>query len=588
MRLLEKFLKLENFPSTSKIIIFLISLIFLGYFAFSQKQKSQEITNELGRSSVLVKNFLDDLVDGGIYKVRYISNRLSENGANDKFVAELFLVVSNNSSLETISMTVPWSMLSWLNHKDFHTVDGISGVLKNPVNLSFREYLKTSKDPSSQPFIAEPIYGAMTKIHQLPIAYGAFDRNQNYLGTILFCFDIKKVFNKVESLINNQKIDAALLFKGQIIAKSESFDEEEFLSKNARGSDKIISTQNIFSPNHQFIHKDSLRNHPLEIVLSYKKEEGYSQLLQIFLKNIFLLISTISITTLLLLIIYHRFVKPVKKLSDYSFETLRRNFDYKINPPKNRDFLRIYEAIKTVETLDLEKIKISQKSDILEKKLMAENFNKLEFLSELTHNIRNPLSAAISFSHIIQDECSRATSQEIKEWAKDIENCTTEVLQLVNDLQDINQASLEKDLSKKAKINVPEVIKRSIKLNQNLAQNKKIKINSQISSEVNIADLNPKQFKQILSNLINIFINTAKEGSEIDLITQKISENGDKKLQITIKNRSLITQEQNFDKTSAIYNDFSLVKSAIEAQQGSFAIETVIGSGITAIAIFPV
>lgn len=65
-------------------------------------------------------------LDQGSYQLSYIARQIRENGANKKFISNLFLLVSNNLDKE-VETTVSWSVLSWINAENKLIVDGISG-----------------------------------------------------------------------------------------------------------------------------------------------------------------------------------------------------------------------------------------------------------------------------------------------------------------------------------------------------------------------------------------------------------------------------------------------------------------------------
>ena len=226
----------KKFSFLSKLIIAGIVIGFSLLIFISQHQQSQKITNELADAASLTEKFLSEDFDRGSYQLKYIANQIRESSANEKLIANLFLLISSNLNKE-LETTVTWSALTWIDASDRLVVDGITGIVKNPVDLSFREYLKISKIKFNQTFVAETINGSITGRLQIPIAIGIANNRKKYLGTLLFCFDVDKLSAKISRLVTSRNLDFAILRDSKIITKSDNFDEKNFFENLSK---KII------------------------------------------------------------------------------------------------------------------------------------------------------------------------------------------------------------------------------------------------------------------------------------------------------------------------------------------------------------
>ena len=567
-----KFSISQKFSLISKLALFGIFLSFFCCLIILQKQQSQKITLELENIASAGDKFLSSSFDNGSYKLSYIARQIRESGASNKFISDLFVLASSNISKE-IEATVSWSIFSWIDKNDNLAVDGITGVIKNPLNISFRPYLQISKNNLNQSFVAEPIYGTITGLYQIPIAMGISSANNEYLGTLLFCYDVKKLDAEILKITESKNIDFALIQNDKIITKSDNFDEASYLEALAQDPKKsgVISKQTIFTPKKRFIVTKNLSNYPISIAVSYNENTSYWQFLDILGKQISIFFALFLVAVLIIIIFYHRLIHPINKLSNFASEILQKNYSFNISKPKSIEFLKLYEAVSLIKDLEKNEQNLLKKIELLSKKVTAENFDRLEFLTEITHDIRNPLNAAISFSHIIQDESTQATNKEIKEWARDIENCITEILQFINDLHEINQANLgELSINLSNKIDIGDIIKRSIRINHHLVRDKKIKIQNHSSANVSAINLDAKRMKQVLASLIESAIKNSPNNSEIEIFAQK----NHASLQLTIKHRNIAILEEALDED--IENSdpkLSLAKRLIELQGGKIDFE---------------
>ncbi len=591
----------KKFSFLSKLIIAGIVIGFSLLIFISQHQQSQKITNELADAASLTEKFLSEDFDRGSYQLKYIANQIRESSANEKLIANLFLLISSNLNKE-LETTVTWSALTWIDASDRLVVDGITGIVKNPVDLSFREYLKISKIKFNQTFVAETINGSITGRLQIPIAIGIANNRKKYLGTLLFCFDVDKLSAKISRLVTSRNLDFAILRDSKIITKSDNFDEKNFfenLSKKTFG--EVIERQTIFSPDKQFFYVKDFVKYPFSIAISYKKQESYHQYLDIFFRQILIFTSLILIIILSLITFYLRIVRPINKLSQLASSLSEKKFDYVITRPENKEFSELYDALFLVKDLLKKEEILLQQLNSANQKISAENFNKSEFLAAISHDARNPLSAIISFSDFIQNE-KNATAKEIAEWAQDIEKCASEVLQFINDLMDVNQvASGEFSIDLSEKIDVGEIIKRSVRINRDFARRRGMEIIEEIDPSLAQAHLDPRRMKQIIVNLVSNAIKYSKENTKIKVFAKTIHENSKIKLRLIVEDQGFgMTEAQvkkALEKYGCIENENSgkidsfglglpLVKFLVEAQNGEIKIESIVGVGTKVILTF--
>jgi signal transduction histidine kinase len=160
---------------------------------------------------------------------------------------------------------------------------------------------------------------------------------------------------------------------------------------------------------------------------------------------------------------------------------------------------------------------------------------------------------------------------------------------------DVNQiASGEFSIDLSQKVDIAEIIRRSIRVNRDFAQRRRIEIVSQVAAEIIPINLDARRMKQILVNLISNSIKYSKEDTRVEVTAKRISENSRPKLQIIIKDHGFgMTEEQvkkalqkygriqneNSDKVDSFGLGLPLVKYLVEAQNGKMEIESVAGVG---------
>jgi len=100
------------------------------------------------------------------------------------------------------------------------------------------------------------------------------------------------------------------------------------------------------------------------------------------------------------------------------------------------------------------------------------NEQKNEFLGMAAHDLRSPIGVIQGFSQLLEDELG----DDYKDYTSMIINESSKMLHLLNELLDISKIEAGKLDLKKRETDYISFIKRNIKMNELLAQNKKIRI----------------------------------------------------------------------------------------------------------------
>ena len=110
-----------------------------------------------------------------------------------------------------------------------------------------------------------------------------------------------------------------------------------------------------------------------------------------------------------------------------------------------------------------------------------ENFERMQFFANITHELRTPLNVIIGFSDMILSQIyGKIENEKYLDYISNINTSGKDLLNIINDILDLSKISVEK-----LKINLIEVdlnrsISSSIKMLEQQALEKNIKINIQI------------------------------------------------------------------------------------------------------------
>jgi len=170
------------------------------------------------------------------------------------------------------------------------------------------------------------------------------------------------------------------------------------------------------------------------------------------------------------------------------------------------------------DTLENAKLQIESKA----KELELSSRYKSEFLANMSHELRTPLNSILILSQLLADNKNKTLTQKEIEFATNICNSGTDLLNLINeilDLSKIESGKLELELSD---VPLKKIKNSALAMFEEVAKKKSIRFNIEYEEDV----LNPsiytdqQRLEQIVRNLLsNAFKFTGEKGS----VTLKIA-----------------------------------------------------------------
>ena len=227
------------------------------------------------------------------------------------------------------------------------------------------------------------------------------------------------------------------------------------------------------------------------------------------------------------------------------------------------------------------------------------NQSKSEFLATMSHEFRTPLNAILGFSEMMRAQYfGPLGSESYKEYADDIHNSGAHMLDLVNDVLDIAAIEAGKRPIVKESINLSELLEDSIRKTQPAADDHSIILS--LDTPADLPELYADK-RSIIQMVFNILSNAIKFTPNNGTVCVSVRATNDEMV-ISIKDTGIGIPA---DKISVVVEPFaqtdsnphtaqkgsglglSIVKSLIEAHDGSLKIESELGIGTTVTLTFP-
>jgi len=272
------------------------------------------------------------------------------------------------------------------------------------------------------------------------------------------------------------------------------------------------------------------------------------------------------------------------------------NFDNlsKILPRRNK-------ILSEEENIEQEKIYFYR--PLLDRRNKRKNSQR-DFINSIIHELRGPLNAITGFSCLIKEGLKNFKSiEDCLDYVGEIEKAAIDLNDFIKDLLEvdsIDKCSFSVNLNKK--INITDIVKRSIRLNYNFSIKKNITIKTEISEDLLPINLDEKRMKQIFFNLISNAIKYSPKGTEIKICVKNILINQQDLLQVIIADNGFGMDKCQlrtaFRKYEAIKNSnsefvdsfgfgLSIVRELVELQNGKILVKSVVNKGSEFILEFP-
>jgi len=255
---------------------------------------------------------------------------------------------------------------------------------------------------------------------------------------------------------------------------------------------------------------------------------------------------------------------------------------------------------KNGELAEANKQLLNMHREIAKKNLELEKLNeeKNKFLRIAAHDLRNPISAILSFSVLLMEETWTRLDENEKEFLTIIKDSSEFMLKLLNELLDlsiIESGNLHLNLEE---IEITDLIHRNIALNRIIAEKKNINILFTSGFAKQRVKVDPVKTEQVLNNLISNAIKFSHTGKEIvvsadlkdDVCQIAVSDQGQgippadqQKLFQPFAKRSVLSTAG--ERSTGL--GLSIVKKIVEGHGGKIWVESEVGKGSTFFVTFP-
>ena len=315
------------------------------------------------------------------------------------------------------------------------------------------------------------------------------------------------------------------------------------------------------------------------IKINIENSEEIIDVLQIIQRCIIVLFcNTIIISFVFMKIASKKMLKPIEKLTEATKKVASGNFDVKLETTRQDEIAELTNNFNEM-VKDLGSIEYLQK----------------EFIDNVSHEIKTPISSIQGFAELLEDET--LTQEERKEYSQIIKEETNRLLNISTNMLKLSKLQNQNKITQKEQIDVAEQIRKAISLLEPKWSEKEITFNVSMEEKYFYGD--EDLIFQIWVNLIDNAIKFSKQKGKIDItLKEKKNENV---LEVKIKDYGIGMDEEEKEKIFKRFYQIdkshsekgsglglAIVKRIVELSKGTIDVKSKKDAGTTMIVKLPI
>ncbi len=236
------------------------------------------------------------------------------------------------------------------------------------------------------------------------------------------------------------------------------------------------------------------------IILMSPIQDIEDQTTQILNTIIICYIITLCLTALVFVYLYHQTVRPLKKMTVATQQYADGHFDYPMVKMNGQDQTALASAIQ-----------------YLAEKMQTMNEYQKQFLANVSHDFRSPLTSIKGYTEAIAD--STIPPEMLEKYLGIILFEVDRLHKLTNQLLELNQFDNKGMMLEISSFDINTVIKETVETFETQCEKKQISVDLILDSQTIQVEADLPKIQRVIQNLLDNAIKFSKSGSTIEITT---------------------------------------------------------------------
>ncbi|NBV05971.1 MAG: hypothetical protein EBS06_01885 [Proteobacteria bacterium] len=287
-----------------------LSIIYFACLSFNsflerQKLEMESVAYEIESSFSSTLDQLESILNS-------VNHKVANSGGDKEKISKILKSFSvSESDHKLLTEELSGGMFFWINNQEMMVMSSDYGLVKTPIDVSKRDYLKNTKQTPWKIFAGVPTIGAATGQYVIPAGVGVVDAKNNYLGTSAVGLKVDKLLEKFSHFADRYKVSFAIIDSQNAVligSNPKMFLQDNGLLKNITASSDYNVQETVLdfkltSPKDYHVISRKFGKYPYLVLIGAKNEAVAAGAFQEMMPHLIeLLIITTFFATILLLI----------------------------------------------------------------------------------------------------------------------------------------------------------------------------------------------------------------------------------------------------------------------------------------------
>lgn len=234
---------------------------------------------------------------------------------------------------------------------------------------------------------------------------------------------------------------------------------------------------------------------------------------------------------------------------------------------------------------------------------IAANVAKSRFLANMSHEIRTPINGIIGMDSMLLKECETCSTEEIREYAKNIQSASQTLLSIVNDILDISKIESGKMEIIPVEYELFSILNDCYNMTKARADAKQLDFEMEIDSKVpSVLYGDEVHVRQVINNFLSNAVKYTKKGKVTLRLGYESGEGKQILLKIEVEDSGIGIRETDLDKLFMNFTrvdekknrniqgtglGLSLTKNLVDLMGGEIGVTSEYGKGSVFSAVIP-
>jgi two-component system sensor histidine kinase BarA len=221
-------------------------------------------------------------------------------------------------------------------------------------------------------------------------------------------------------------------------------------------------------------------------------------------------------------------LRPIRQLRALANNVAEGNLDIRSSIATADEYERLSEAFNhMLDSLQSAQEKLRQANRQLDAKiaelsqrnieLYKANKLKSEFLANMSHEFRTPLNAILGFAQVLREKPGLLRRDKGQRYAENIISSGNSLLSMINDLLDLAKVQAGRMELHVEPVSLPQLCESLVSAFSLLAKKKRIKIRTQVASDVPILMTDGGKVQQVLYNFLSNAVKFTPARGQIEI-----------------------------------------------------------------------